>query len=44
MLKRTRDIAVVASGWVACADVLTVTVGNHASTSDEDVFGILGQC
>jgi hypothetical protein len=31
-------------GGSACADALTVIVGNHASTSDDDVFGTLGQC
>jgi hypothetical protein len=28
----------------ACADPLTIIVGNHASTSDDDVFGDLGLC
>jgi hypothetical protein len=31
-------------GGVACADALTVIVGNHASTSDDDVFGTFGSC
>jgi hypothetical protein len=31
-------------GGTACADVLTVIAGNHASTSDDDVFGTLSQC
>jgi hypothetical protein len=31
-------------GGVACADLLTVIVGNHASTSDDEVFGDLGVC
>jgi hypothetical protein len=31
-------------GGVACADLLTVIAGNHASTSDDDVFGTLGSC
>jgi hypothetical protein len=31
-------------GAVACADVLTVIAHNHATTSDDDVFGILGSC
>ena len=31
-------------GGVACADRWTVIVGNHASTSDDDVFGDLGSC
>jgi hypothetical protein len=31
-------------GGVACADVLTVITHNHASTSDDDVFGTLGVC
>ncbi len=34
----------ITPGGVACADPLTVIAGNHASTSDDDVFGILGQC
>jgi hypothetical protein len=32
------------AGGVACADVLTVIQANNASTSDDDVFGTLGQC
>jgi hypothetical protein len=31
-------------GGVACADVLTDIFANHATTSDDDVFGILGLC
>jgi uncharacterized protein (TIGR03118 family) len=31
-------------GGVACADLLTVIRANHASTSDDDVFGVLGVC
>ena len=31
-------------GSIACADLLTVILGNHASTSDDDVFGTLGSC
>ena len=31
-------------GGVACADSQTVIDANHASTSDNDVFGTLGQC
>jgi hypothetical protein len=31
-------------GGVACADLLTVISGNHATTSDDDVFGTLGIC
>jgi hypothetical protein len=31
-------------GGVACADALTVIFGNHATTSDDHVFGILGSC
>jgi hypothetical protein len=34
----------ITPGGGACADVLTVIAGNHASTSDDDVFGALGQC
>jgi hypothetical protein len=34
----------VTAGGVACADVLTVIGGNHASTSDDEVFGDLGSC
>ncbi|HZU35989.1 MAG TPA: hypothetical protein VFA18_08780 [Gemmataceae bacterium] len=30
-------------GGIACADLLSVIVGNHASTND-DVFGNLGDC
>jgi hypothetical protein len=32
------------AGSVACADVLTVIYGNHATTSDDDVFGTVGSC
>jgi hypothetical protein len=31
-------------GGLACADLLTAIAGNHASTSDDDVFGDLGVC
>jgi hypothetical protein len=31
-------------GGVACADVLTAIFANHATTSDDDVFGTLGSC
>jgi hypothetical protein len=31
-------------GGTACADLLTTIFGNHASTSDDDVFGVLGLC
>jgi len=31
-------------GGLACADLLTVIAGNHASTSDDDVSGTLGWC
>jgi hypothetical protein len=31
-------------GGVACADALTVIFANHATTSDDDASGILGQC
>jgi uncharacterized protein (TIGR03118 family) len=31
-------------GGSACADPRTVIFGNYASTSDDDVFGILGGC
>ena len=34
----------VTPGSIACADQLTVIRANHASTSDDDVFGILGSC
>jgi hypothetical protein len=34
----------VTPGGVACADVLTVIAHNHATTSDDDVFGDLGLC
>jgi hypothetical protein len=34
----------VMPGGVACADPRTAVTGNHASTSDEDVFGVLDQC
>jgi hypothetical protein len=32
------------SGGVACADVLTIVACNHATTSDDDVFGTFGSC
>jgi hypothetical protein len=31
-------------GGVACADLATAIFANHASTSDDDVFGDLGVC
>jgi hypothetical protein len=31
----------VSAGSMACADAATVIAGNHASTSDDDVFGDL---
>jgi hypothetical protein len=31
-------------GGVACADALTVIFANHATTSNDEVSGILGQC
>jgi hypothetical protein len=31
-------------GGVACADALTIIFANHATTSDDDVFGTLGSC
>jgi hypothetical protein len=31
-------------GGIAYADLLTVIRANHASTSDDDVFGALGSC
>jgi hypothetical protein len=31
-------------GGVACADALTAIFANHATTSDDDVFGTLGGC
>jgi hypothetical protein len=34
----------IAPGGVACADALTIIFGNHATTSNDDVFGDLGQC
>jgi hypothetical protein len=34
----------ITPGGVACADALTVIFANHATTSDDDVFGILGLC
>jgi hypothetical protein len=34
----------VTADSIACADLLTVILANHASTSDDDVFGILGTC
>jgi hypothetical protein len=30
----------VQSGATVCADALTIISGNHASTSDDDVFGV----
>ena len=34
----------ITPGGTGCADALTVIAGNHASTSEDDVFGALGQC
>jgi hypothetical protein len=34
----------VSAGSTACADAATVIAGNHASSSDDDVFGDLGGC
>ena len=34
----------VATGGSACADYATVIAGNAATTSDDDVFGVLGTC
>jgi hypothetical protein len=34
----------IALGGVACADALTVIFGNHATASNDDVFGVLGVC
>jgi hypothetical protein len=34
----------VTPGADACADALTTIFGNHASSSDDDVFGTLGSC
>jgi hypothetical protein len=31
----------VAAGATVSADALTVITGNHASTSDDDVFGVI---
>jgi hypothetical protein len=31
-------------GGIACADLRTAILANHASTSDDDVFGDLGVC
>jgi hypothetical protein len=31
-------------GGLACADLVTAIFANHASTSDDDVFGDLGDC
>src|SRR5204863_5120195 len=31
-------------GGFACADLATAILANHASTSDDDVFGILTTC
>jgi hypothetical protein len=31
-------------GSIACADLWTIIFANHASTSDDDVFGTLGSC
>jgi hypothetical protein len=29
------------AGGIACADLLTIIAGNHASTSDDELFGVL---
>jgi hypothetical protein len=34
----------LAAGGIACEDALTVIAHNHASTSNDDVFGVLGIC
>jgi hypothetical protein len=34
----------LAAGSIACEDVLTVIAHNHASTGNDDVFGVLGLC
>jgi hypothetical protein len=34
----------IAAGGVACADAATQIFGNHATTSNDDVFGTLGTC
>ena len=34
----------VSAGSKACADLATVITRNHASTSDDDVFGNLDSC
>jgi hypothetical protein len=34
----------VTPGSIACADLWSVICANHASTSDDDVFGTLGSC
>src|SRR5262249_22649896 len=34
----------VEPGGKACADVLTLIFANHATSSDDDVFGTLGLC
>jgi hypothetical protein len=31
-------------GGTVCADLLTAIFANHATTSDDDVFGNLGSC
>jgi hypothetical protein len=31
-------------GGLACADLVTAILANNASTSDDDVFGTLGDC
>jgi uncharacterized protein (TIGR03118 family) len=31
-------------GSIACADLWTIILANHASTGDDDVFGTLGSC
>jgi hypothetical protein len=34
----------VTSGGLACVDALTAIFANHATTSNDDVFGILSNC
>ena len=34
----------ITTGGIACADAATVISGNHATTSNDDVFGTLGSC
>jgi hypothetical protein len=34
----------IATGADACIDLATIITGNHASTSDDDVFGTFTNC